>query len=69
MQKEIPNPHQFQFYIDFGSTEYGPWDRVGFSNIEYVVGFDASKEVDDRPSQEEPVNEPTSGSLHAFPTT
>jgi hypothetical protein len=67
MQKVIPNPHMFQFYLDFGATEHGPWARVGFSNVEYVVGFDASKEVDHRPSQEDTVNTTGEGTVHSFP--
>ena len=49
MQKEISNPYKVQFYLDYGATEYGPWVKVGFGNIEHVVGFSAP-EVGHRPS-------------------
>ena len=65
MQKEIENRHMVQFYLDFGSTEYGPWARIGFSNTEYLVGFYASEKVGQhRPSQEAAAGAATVTNLH-----
>ena len=69
LQKQIANPHQFQFYMNYGSTEYGPWARIGFNDMEYVVGFYAQKETNHRPSQDEKVSTTTSAPLHAVSET
>jgi hypothetical protein len=67
MHKVIPNPHMFQFYLDCGATEHGPWARIGFSDVEYVIGFDAPRTAGHRPSQD--TVEAVSENVHSFPNT
>lgn len=37
-QRSIPNPNHFQIYVLYG-TEPGPWAKVGFNDVEYMIGF------------------------------
>lgn len=52
MQKRISNPHQIQFYANYGMTELGPWARIGLNDMEYTIGFAPAKPKR-RPSQEQ----------------
>jgi hypothetical protein len=31
--------HLFQFYVDYGATEYGPWAAIGIQDTEILVGY------------------------------
>jgi hypothetical protein len=37
--KNIRNPHKFQFYVDYGSSNAGPWIVVVVNDVEYSAGY------------------------------
>jgi hypothetical protein len=39
VDKRIPCPHKFQFYVDYGATQAGPWVKVGVNSTEFGVGY------------------------------
>lgn len=39
VERHILCPHNFQFYVDYGSTDGGPWIRVGLNATEFGVGY------------------------------
>lgn len=39
VERRIVNPHEFQFYFQWGMTQAGPWAKVGLNDTEYIVGF------------------------------
>ena len=37
--RQVPCPHNIQFYVDYGSSDGGPWVRFGFNSSEIGIGF------------------------------
>jgi hypothetical protein len=39
VERHVPCPHKFQFYVDYGTTNAGPWIKVGVNSNEFGVGY------------------------------
>lgn len=37
--RKIKCEHNFQLYVDFGTTTKGPWVKVGLNEVEYGIGY------------------------------
>lgn len=38
-ERRVSCPHKFQFYVDYGTTNAGPWVKVGVNSTEFGVGY------------------------------
>lgn len=39
VERRVPCPHKFQFYVDYGATNAGPWLKVGVNSTELGMGY------------------------------
>lgn len=39
VERRVSCPHKFQFYVDYGTTNAGPWLKVGVNATEFGMGY------------------------------
>lgn len=39
VERRVPCQHKFQFYVDYGTTNSGPWIKVGVNATEFGLGY------------------------------
>lgn len=39
ISREVVCPYKFQFYVDYGTSQDGPWLKMGLNDTELGIGY------------------------------
>jgi len=54
VENRVPCHHKIQFYVDYGSSDGGPWLKIGINETEFGIGYLPGTKTELRVASEAP---------------